>query len=100
MFASIGIILFPDVTDFASYTSAFQNLFEGSLGNFDTSIFHNISTRDPNVGYYYYNLFLLVNLVLLLNLLIAILSNTYSELQPKSKAFYYIEMAKLNKSKQ
>ena len=37
--------------------------------------------------------------MLLLNLLIAILSNTYTEFQPKSQALYYLEMAKLNNTK-
>ena len=80
MFASVGLVLFPDVTQFKSYRNALHYLFEASLGNFDSSIFESMATKDPFYGYSFQNLFLVINLVLLLNLLIAILSNTYAEL--------------------
>ena len=100
MFGSVGILLFPDIDEFSSYRKAFNYLFEASLGGFDSSIFDSMSTKPPLHGYAFHNVFLIVNLVLLLNLLIAILSSTYHELQHRSKALYYNELAKLNSSLQ
>ena len=98
-FAAVGIILFPDVHKFSDFGVALLYLFEASLGSFDSSIFESMETKNAAWGYYYQCIFLLASLVLLLNLLIAILSNTYSELQPRSKALYFLEMAKLNNTK-
>ena len=68
-------------------------LFGASLGNFDQSIFGTMLTIEPEWGEIYMVLFLITQFILLLTLLVAMLSNTYAELQPQSKALQSIEIA-------
>jgi len=63
-------------------------LFEASLGQWDLSIFDTLHIG-PYVGKIYMIIVLMMNLVLLLNLIIAILSNTYTIFAPRSLALYY-----------
>ena len=68
---------------FSSLYKAMIFLFGSSLGEFDFSVFDAITLDYKEYGHAFYVFFLIVNLVLLLNLLIAILSKTYAILEPK-----------------
>ena len=99
MFSSVGILLFPDVDNFVTFYKAINYLFEASLGNFDPDIFEEMQTKEVEWGHIYQAIFLIINLILLLNLLIAILSNTYAVLEARGKALYSLEIAKVNNSR-
>ena len=94
MFASVGLLLFPDVEQFETFYNAMFYLFDSSLGNFDRDIYESSLSKEKEWGHGFHAVFLIVNLVLLLNLLIAILSNTYAVLEPKGRALYALEISK------
>ena len=50
MFSAVGVLLFPDVEQFTSLYNAVYYLFEASLGNFDSSIFDQMITKDKEWG--------------------------------------------------
>ena len=52
-FAAVGIILFPDVDQFVDFSESLLYLFEASLGNFDSSIFRGMTTKNAAWGYYF-----------------------------------------------
>ena len=67
---------------------------EYSLGNWDTRIYCEFNEVEGGeylctVGKLYTTLFLLSNMVLLLNLVIAILSSTYTYYEDKKLGLYY-----------
>lgn len=67
---------------------------EYSLGNWDTRIYCEFNTVEKaeslcQVGKIYTTLFLLSNMVLLLNLVIAILSSTFAFYEDKKLGLYY-----------
>ena len=78
IFLAIGQLLFEELNEFTSPTDAAITLFSASLGNFDYSIFNSFSTLKMYSGYIYLTLYLLYTSIMLLNFLIAILSNTYA----------------------
>ena len=77
IFASVGFLIFQDLNQFLSPTQTLIALFSACLGNFDYSIFDSTTKVPPMVGYIYMTLFLILTMIMLLNFLIAILSNTY-----------------------
>ena len=77
IFASIGLQIFQDLDQFLTPTQTLITLFSACLGNFDYAIFDIATKVPPMVGYIYMTLFLILTMIMLLNFLIAILSNTY-----------------------
>ena len=64
-------------------------LFSASLGNFDFSLFSQNEEYLPRqYGWIYLILFLVLTNIVLINFLIAILSNKYTEMEPKKKLLY------------
>ena len=58
-------------------TQTLITLFSACLGNFDYAIFDIATKVPPMVGYIYMTLFLILTMIMLLNFLVAVLSNTY-----------------------
>lgn len=56
-------------------------LFETAIGDWDLTMYENLALG-KYVGIFFHITVLLMNLVLLLNLIIAILSNTYMVFEP------------------
>ena len=65
-----------------------KTLYSDALGGYDFAKFDNTTTTSPTVGYIFLVIFLLAMLIILLNFLIAILSNTYTILIEKSNALF------------
>lgn len=90
MFSIVGNLNFLFVCE--EYRTLFKStmtLIDSSMGNYDFSVFNQI--EDPNfkiVGQVYLLLVVIVFTILILNLVIAILSNTYNIYDPKSKGLY------------
>ena len=95
-FSVIGtIIMFPSNNNrFGGTYESFITLFQASLGVFT---FDDI--KDGNLGRYYNEvfmiLFLLLNMVLLMNLLIAIISNIYAMYENRSTSLYMTEIVRM-----
>lgn len=77
-FASVGILLFGEVDNFNNLESACLYIFTSSMGSFDFTIYDNMSESRYKVAILFQVIVLCMNLILLLNLLIAIMADTYS----------------------
>ena len=86
-FSSVGVVLFIGMEPFDSLYNAMIFLFSSSLGEFDFTVFDQL-VEGILYGHVFYVSFLIMELILLLNLLIAILSNTYAMLEQKGQALY------------
>lgn len=53
-------------------------VFNGAMGSFNFEYFNVLEEQRKDVGYIYYIIVLCLNLLILINLLIAIMSDTYS----------------------
>jgi hypothetical protein len=86
------------------YSEAFKDsisstvfLFSASLGSIDFTVFDNNSgmieyDNFPMVGKIYLMLWLVVTNIMLLNLLIAMFSNTYNQLEQEGNGLFLIEI--------
>ena len=85
-FASVGNLAFGDKSNYKDLFEACITLFGSSLGGFDFTVLDTI------VGRIYLALFLVLSLIMLLNLLIAILSTTYSYYESRGRGLYLQEI--------
>lgn len=90
MFALVGNINFLyDVDSFNSFFNAILTVIDACLGNFDFAIFADV--REPSMqvfGQVYVMLIVIAFNIMLLNLIIAILANTYNIFDTKSNGLY------------
>lgn len=93
--ALIGTALFYDISQFRNFIEAFHHLFEAALGGFDFDIFESSNLTDPAIGKVYMSIYLLVSAILLLNFLIAIMSETYSRMKDYSIGMKMAEVIKI-----
>jgi len=85
-FTSVGTIIIINNPIFSNFVSAFETLFASSLGNFNFDLILDYKTVGGDtdyVGIIFYCIFLIINLILFLNLLIAMLNNIYASLSLK-----------------
>jgi len=80
-FTSAAFFLFNELDSFKDFYSTFVVFFEASLGNWLLVIYQDLSLGNE-VGEIYHCLVVVANMVLMLNLVIAILSETYGRLSP------------------
>lgn len=85
MFSFVAQLIFPEVDELHDFEKTFYYFASSALGGFDFSIF-TVRNHDGMVdevptalGRAYLLLFLLLNMVLIANFLIAILSQTYKD---------------------
>jgi len=89
MFLAIGNILLYDTHAFNTMPYGAVILFGAGLGVFD---YADVSdTAYPYVGHIYFTLFLIIMAIILLNFIIAILTDIYSEIWIIGKALYLKE---------
>ena len=90
MFVALGNLNFLFyVEDLSTPFKSFITMVDGSMGNYDFGIFEDI--EDPiivNAGKGFLMLSIVIFTILILNLIIAILSNTYNVFDPKSNGLY------------
>jgi hypothetical protein len=83
------MVLFFNLPEFRENLRGTLYLFSAVLGEFDFSIFEaDESLLEKDFGYVFLNIFLLVTNIVLINFLIAILSNKYTTMERKSKVIY------------
>lgn len=97
VFGSVGTLLFVDVSDYSNLYDACKTLFNASLGNYDFTVFADCD-RGQTFGDVYLFIFIVLNAILLLNLLIAVLSSTYANLEEKKLVLYINEILHLRSS--
>ena len=88
IFNAIGQLVFSELPAFSSPIQTAITLFSACLGNFDYTIFNNCTEVSPNLGYIFLTIFQLFTMIMLLNFLIAILSNTYANLNDVQIGLY------------
>lgn len=90
MFAIVGNINFIyDLNEFDNFTDSFLTVIDASLGNFDTAIFLSIPDHSMQlIGEVYMISIIVVFNILLMNLIIAILANTYNTFDSRSNGLY------------
>ena len=94
IFASIGNLLFVSEKEYESLNEAMMTLFTSAMGGFDFGILHD-TNKGILTGEIYLVIFVIFNLILILNLLIAILASTYAKLDEKQLVLYINEILKL-----
>ena len=82
-FSCIGMILFS-IPEFMTFEGSLITLFSWMLGDFS---FDTMQTEGV-LGYLFLAIYLLINMIVLLNLIIAILSSTYSQLETHGIGLY------------
>ena len=99
LFWSWGRVFFSTISSFDNDLDTFATLISASLGSFDFTIFNDSAmTLSPDYGYYYLIIFLILSNIILLNFVIAILSNTYNQYKNLNLALYHIEVIKARNS--
>lgn len=90
MFAIVGNINFIyDLQEFDNFTDSFLTVIDASLGNFNLAIF--LTVDEPSmqlIGEIYMISIIVTFNILLMNLLIAILANTYDNFDSRSNGLY------------
>lgn len=88
IFSTSGYILFNELDAYKNLYSCFVVHFELSLGNWILTIYDDLSLTDT-AGVLFHMTSVLLNMILMLNLVIAILSETYARLAPQKTGLYY-----------
>ena len=99
LFACVAMILFAGYPRFVSINSTIYYLLCGAIGNWDTSTFDltnltpvaasHATENELSIGRAFLLIFQIFNVVLMLNLVIALLASTYSNLSQYSLGLYY-----------
>ena len=91
MFSIVGNLNFIfEVKEFQTLFNSLITVLDSSMGNYDFDIFFAIEGNNvvKNFGKVYLMTAVIVFTILILNLIIAILSNTYNRFNPKSNGLY------------
>jgi len=88
IFSSSGFIIFNELAAYKILYSVFIVHFEASLGNWALKIYDGLSL-DDRTGEIFHLTSVIINMILMLNLVIAILSETYARLAPQRLGLYY-----------
>ena len=86
--ASVASILFGELPNYIEFFDVCLEMFGTGLGNYDLSVFENLSIGSK-VGEVYIIFCLLVNSIIMVNFIIAILADTYTKLTAQSLGLYY-----------
>ena len=78
-FASIGYLVFNELEAMSSLYKAWVVHFEAALGNWSLAIYNGYSLGEA-IPVWFHVASVIINMVLMLNLVIAILSETYARL--------------------
>ena len=76
-FAAVGVLLFGDVPEYDDIISTSLMFFSYALGSFDLSIYDNQTSSRAVAGIIYSCIVLIVNMLVLMNFLIALMQDTY-----------------------
>lgn len=80
IFAIIGNVVFSDIYEFHNLGIAMFTLFKATLRNYNIELMKG-SRYGVYTGYVYFNIYLVLNVLLFLNLIVAQLANAYKKLK-------------------
>lgn len=78
IYAIVGIVLFSEMMAFNDMPSAMFTLFTASARDYDINVLNGCKVGNI-IGYIYFNSYLIINVILLMNLLIGQLAYAYSK---------------------
>ena len=97
MYTLMGRILFIETSEFFTYRTSFLYLFGAMLGDFNLGFAENINLKVHVIYSYVFIIsYLIVTNIVMLNFLIAILSDIYSVLQQKSSQLYLTNIIRMH----
>jgi len=88
-FAAVGILIFGDVPDYDNIFGTSLMFFQYTLGGFDLKIYDNCTESRRMLGILYSCLVLIVNMLVLINLLIALMQDTYRMLSKMKRGLLF-----------
>ena len=94
-FTIIGHNLFYDISEFSSIFYSFNTMYQSTFGAFDFAIYTNSTLTSEYYGRIFLSIFLLGMVILIMNFLIAILSEVYSYYTGVASALHKREIIKL-----
>ena len=96
IYVFVGSIFFVTTDEFDSYEHGFLFLFQSMLGSFNFDFYDDADSQlvPGYISKVYMMSYLIVTMIVLLNMLIAILSDVYVELQGRSKQLYLTNVIK------
>jgi len=86
---ALEYLILGELDEYDNFLDTFIMLFESSLGTWPDFAIYNSLHIGKYVGIGFHVCVLVMNLILLLNLIIAILSGTFKVFEPLSLALYY-----------
>jgi len=95
MFTCVALLSFGELKSFHSLYDVSLIYFESALGSWNFEVYDEKTDEGKEIesvkviGRMYHIVFLLINVVILLNLVIAILDNTYGVYEPIQNGLYY-----------
>mmetsp|Transcript_5224 Transcript_5224/g.6165 ORF Transcript_5224/g.6165 Transcript_5224/m.6165 type:complete len:437 (+) Transcript_5224:1772-3082(+) len=98
IFATTGLLMFSELPIYMTFINSCKTLFSSSLGGFNFSDYDDLQKIHPNVGYIFLTVYLTISALMLLNLLIAIFSETYTLLSGKKMGLYVKEIVMLRRN--
>ena len=104
-FSCVSTLIFGDRPTFDNLQPTIIYYFESSLGNWDVSAYDSVKSDEEShalitagtkmdvidlqgFGVWFLMFFLLVNMIILLNLVIAILGDTFNKFEPQTEGLY------------
>ena len=89
-FSCVGILAFGMLEPYETLWDAFILHFATSMGVFDFTIYNEMGETKKYYGIAFHGVVLLANMLLMLNLVIAIMSDTYSRLSEVQLGLYSV----------
>ena len=89
-FSCVGILAFGMLKPYETLWDAFILQFSTSMGVFDFNIYNDMGETKKYYGIAFHGVVLLANMLLMLNLVIAIMSDTYSRLSEVQLGLYSV----------
>ena len=89
-FACVGVLAFGMLEPYSNLWDAFILHFSSSMGGFNFAIYDDLGESKKYIGIAFHGVVLLCNLLLMLNLVIAIMSDTYSRFSKVQLGLYNV----------
>jgi len=89
IYAIIGNTIFGDMNEFKNLPSSMFTLFRATLREYNVEMMVK-NKWSLYLGYFYFNSYLVLNVLLFLNLIVAQLANAYSKLKARGRVFYLL----------
>lgn len=95
MFTCVAALVFGQLNGFQDFFLIFIYFFESSLGTWSVRAYHGVDFTGADlddlqsIGEIFHSVFLLINMVLFLNFVIAIMSSTFAYYETKQLGLYY-----------